>query len=79
MVVKMKQIYFVIIICAIIFGAYFYGVNIERAKCKIKFLQQQNQTQEQIVIKQRNIHETVYKTGVGDIRIILRDKYTIAD
>ena len=27
----------------------------------------------------RVIHEKVYKTGAGDIRGILRDKYTIAE
>ena len=60
-------------------GAYFYGFNIAQAKYKIQYLQAQNQNQEQIAIKQRKIHETVYKTGVDDIRIILRDKYSIAD
>jgi len=30
-------------------------------------------------IKERNINDTVFKTGVADIRRILRDKYTIAE
>ncbi len=75
----MKQIYLLLTIGALIIGAYFYGLNIARAKCQIQFLQNQNQIKEQTVIKQRKIHETVYKTGVGDIRFILRNRYTIAD
>ena len=35
--------------------------------------------QQKNTITKRNNHEIVYKTGVGDIRRILRDKYTIAE
>lgn len=66
-----------------IFGAYFYGVNITNAKCDMKHMQnnliQNEQQQKQFFQHQRIIHENVYKTGVGDIRRILRDEYTIAE
>ena len=66
-------------ISALILGAYFYGVNITNAKCREK--QSQNNLVEIQNIEQnkRIIHDTVYKTGMGDIRRILRDKYTIAE
>lgn len=78
-VIKMNKIYLMVAESALVFCAYFYGANVARAKCKIQFLENQKQTQEQIIFKERKIHEIVYKTGVDDIRSILRDKYTIAD
>ena len=71
----MIRIYFIVGVSAMIFGAYFYGVNMTNSKCEKKYLQNIQQTQQ----KQRVIHDKVYKTGVGDIRRILRDKYTITD
>ena len=71
------------LICAIIVGAYFYGASVADNKCHIEHLKNElktnEQNQQQFINNQRIIHETVYKTGVADIRIILRDKYTIAD
>jgi len=60
-------------------GAYFYGVNITNAKCQIRQTEQQNKNATQIIQNQRVIHDTVYKTGLVDIRRILHDKYTIAE
>ncbi|MBQ6011798.1 MAG: hypothetical protein IJL23_01630 [Alphaproteobacteria bacterium] len=75
----MKKIYFIVAIGALIFGAYFYGVNITHAKCREK--QSQNNLVEIQNIEQnkRIIHDTVYKTGMRNIRRILHDKYTIAE
>ena len=75
----MNKIYLIIAISAFVLGAYFYGVNITNAKCHAQYLQTNIKNQEQSILKERKIHENVYKTGVSDIRIILRDKYTIAD
>ena len=49
------------------------------SKCKIQNLQNQINAGEQQQTKERIINDAVYKTGVGDIRRILRDKYTIAE
>ena len=77
------KIYLLIALGALIIGAYFYGAKIADAKCKIKNLQnnlnENIQSQKQFNDNQRIIHETVYKTGVADIRRILCDKYTIAE
>ena len=62
-----------------IFGAYFYGVNITNAKCDKKYLQNNLQNIQQIQQNQRVIHDKVYKTGVADIRRILHNEYTIAE
>ena len=75
----MLKIYLIILICAIFFGAFFYGKNIGISQCKIQNLQNQIDVDEQKQIKERIINDTVYKTGVRDIRHVLRDKYTIAE
>lgn len=75
----MNKIYFLILICTLIFGAYFYGVNITKADCRANFAQQNFVDIQQTQKHKREIHEVVYKTGMADIRSILRDKYTIAE
>lgn len=65
---------FVAIVCV-----YFYGINTEREKCKTKHFQDNFETITKTQQQQKVIHDTVYKTGVGDIRRILFDKYTIAE
>lgn len=60
-------------------GAYFYGFNIANSKCQNKQLQNNIFEIQQIQQNKKEIHDTVYKTGVADIRRILRDKYTIAE
>ena len=79
MVVKMNKIYFMLAIGALVWGAYFYGVNITNAKCQIRYFQETNHAQEILIKNKKEIHENVYKTGVRDIRRILRDKYSIAE
>ena len=79
----MNKLYLIIGIGAVVYGAYFYGVNIAKAKCKMQVATENLQTfqdiQQKNTITKRQNHEIVYKTGVGDIRRILRDKYTIAE
>ena len=63
---------------ALCLGAYFYGANITNAKCREKIAQNNLNEIQQIEHNTKDIHDTVIKTGVADIRRILRDKYTIA-
>lgn len=75
----MNKIYFIILTSVLIIGAYFYGVNITNIKCRERRVTD-NLSEIQIIEQnKKEIHETVYKTGVADIRRILRDKYTIAE
>ena len=76
---NMNKIYLIMAICALILGAYFYGANIADAKCQIRQITENTQKQTYLINNQRIIHENVYKTGLVDIRRILRDKYTIAE
>ena len=59
-------------------GAFFYGKSVGFSRCEKQTFQNQINANEQNQINKRVINETVYKTGVNDIRRILRDKYTIA-
>jgi len=75
----MIKLYLTILICAIVCGAFFYGKNVGTSECEMKKLHNQIDTTEQYQIKERNINDKVYKTGLRDIRRILHDKYTIAE
>lgn len=79
MVRKMTKLYFIMLLGTLILGAYFYGANIAKAKCQMQYMQQEKQKQEIIIKDKRKIHETVYRTGIVDIRSVLRDKYSIAE
>ncbi len=79
----MKKLYFLVAGCVIVGGAYVCGLNVGDAKCDARITREnlqniQNLQIESIKTKRTN-HEIVYKTGVDDIRRILRDKYTIAE
>ena len=77
----MNKIYLFGMIGVIVCGAYFYGLNVADAKCRAQIavanLQSLQNLQNQTIKTKKENHEIVYKTGVHDIRRILRDKYTI--
>ena len=75
----MTKIYLIISVCAIIIGAFFYGEHVGNSKCKLQNLHEQIKTTENKEINKRIINDKVYKTGVADIRGVLRDKYTIKE
>jgi len=79
----MNKLYLIIAVGGVICGAYVCGANIADAKCRAKTVQQNfaelQKYQNQISQIKRKNHETVYKTGVRDVRRILRDKYTISE
>ena len=75
----MNKLYLILLFCAFAYGAYVFG----KTKCQLNVAQNnlvQNQKQQELFLqRKRIIHENVYKTGVADIRRILRDEYTIAE
>lgn len=75
----MIKLYLIILVCVIVCGAFFYGKNVGISKCEIQQFQNQINTINQIKHRERILNDTVYKTGVHDIRRILYDKYTIAE
>jgi len=68
---------------ALLFGAvflsYFTGVYVEKFRCDTRIANtiSDNIIQNTNLMEQTN--EMVFHTGVGDVRRILREKYTIAD
>ena len=79
----MNKFYVLCLFVAIICGAYFCGLNMGIEKCRAKTAQKNAENIQQQYIQNNNnkriIHDKVYKTGVGDVRRFLRDKYTIAE
>ena len=67
----------------IIGGFYVCGFYNGKEKCRAEIAQQNAENIHSQYIQNNNnkrlIHEKVYKTGAGDIRGILRDKYTIVE
>ena len=58
---------------------YLYGLNVGKSKCEIKNYTEQINISNQNDKQKRILNDTVYKTGVRDIRRILHDKYTIGE
>ena len=73
------KIYLIFLILALVGGAYFCGGQIAQKKCETHIAQNQTNEITQAIKIQRKADEKVYNTGVGDIRRILRAKYTIAE
>ena len=73
------QKYLIIAVCAMVFGAYFFGARIAREKCAVRGANAQTNEIINNVNMVRVANEKTVHTGVRDIRDILRRKYTIAE
>lgn len=73
------QKYLIIAVCAMVFGAYFFGARIAREKCVADGANAQTNEIINNVNMVRVANEKTVHTGVRDIRDILRRKYTIAE
>ena len=71
--------YLIIAVAVIVAGACFFGMRIGCTKCETNALRAQSNEMLNITNIKRNTDEVVFNTGVGDIRRVLRAKYTIAD
>ena len=78
MVFFMNKMYLLLFVVCATVGAYFYGANIADMKCRMKYANYELETNKKITTKQKAVRDVANKTGVDDIRRILRDKYTIA-
>lgn len=75
----MLRVYLAVLICTAIFLSYFVGGHVATVRCRERGA---HSAVEQIVNNNaimENTNDTVLHTGVGDIRRILREKYTIAE
>ena len=73
------QKYLIIAVCAMVFGAYFFGARIAHEKCVADGANAQTNDIINNVNMVRVANEKTFHTGVRDIRNILRRKYTIAE
>lgn len=75
----MIRFYVAALFSAAIFLSYFVGVHVANIRCRERI---SNANVEQIMMHAEiteNTNDTVLHTGVGDIRRILYEKYTIAE
>ena len=75
----MKYMYCATLFGVAIFLSYVMGVHVGKLKCDARIA---NMNTNEIIVNTKqigNINETVFHTGVGNIRRILREKYTIAE
>ena len=75
----MKYFYYAMLLGVAIFFVYLIGVHVGGVKCRAKVA---NANYEQIIMNTKIMEQTnedVLHTGVGNIRHILHEKYTIAD
>lgn len=75
----MTKYYIPVAILVIILFAYFFGIIRGRDKCIKQIATENMNISQQQNIKKEKINAEIYRTGTGDIRNILRTKYTIAD
>ncbi|MDL2295256.1 hypothetical protein LJC18_00335 [Lachnospiraceae bacterium OttesenSCG-928-E19] len=77
----MNKIYIGAAILAVVYGAYWAGGRIANAQCRadqvIDNAMQNDKIHQTIIETKRIVNETVITTGTIDIRMRLRDKYTI--
>ena len=72
------RIYFMAAIAAVVCCAYWAGLRIGREQCRADAARVATDAQTQILQQQRKIDAETYNRGTGDIRRVLREKYTIA-
>jgi len=75
----MTKLYLIGAICGIIATVYLFGITRGREKCIQQIATQTTTNIQQQNIKKEKIHAEIYRTGIRDIRDILRAQYTIAD
>jgi len=75
----MSKLYLYGAILAGLVTAWCAGTVIGRAKCMENVANRAAVNSQQQIAKKEKINAEIYRTGVRDIRDILRTKYTIAD
>ena len=73
-----KYLMILVAICIAIFLVYWAGVRVGVEKCSSNALLNSARVQSQIIMLKRDVDAETFSRGVGDIRRILRERYTIA-
>ncbi len=76
---SMFRIYFFCAVAACGVGLYFYGRAAGVSRCRMDIGAATMRAHVQIIKQVEKVNEDAMHTGVGDIRRILREKYTIAE
>jgi len=75
----MRFVYFLVFCAAVCAGAYWAGARNGAARCRENQSTAGLAAQIQIIKQTEKINEDIMRTGLGDIRRVLREKYTIAE
>lgn len=75
----MKMIYLPLTIAVMVLLAFVAGRSVGAARCRANVATQSAQAQIQIIKQTEKINENVLRTNLGDIRRVMREKYTIAE
>ncbi len=68
-----------VVIVGVIFSAYYVGMRVAGAQCVAERQADAVQQQAKIIKIQRIVNDQVSNTAAGDVRRVLREKYTIAE
>ena len=66
-------------VCAAMFFSYVAGMRVGREKCRVDVASQTGAIQSQAIKIMGDVNAETFNRGVGDIRRILHEKYTIAE
>ena len=75
----MNKIYFLLFFMFVLFGAYIAGGRVATEKCRGMMVGDIAAKQMEIIKIQEDINAEAVSRGLGDIRRVLREKYTIAE
>lgn len=76
--IKMR-IYIFLTLFGVVFFTFFVGKYVGRANCQTETAVAQSHVQTEIIKKIGEVNEETLGRGTGDIRRILRERYTIAE
>ena len=75
----MYKLYFLLFLLAVVCGAYFAGGQVAHQRCNARVGADVVAQQLQIMKIQGDINAEAYNSNTGDIRRVLRERYTIAE
>ncbi len=75
----MNKLYFLLFFIVVVCGAYIVGGRVALEKCRADSAHNITAQQTEIIKIQGEINAETVARGVGDIRRVLRKKYTIAE
>lgn len=75
----MNKLYLLLFFIAVVWGAYWVGGRVASEKCRGLVANNAVAQQAELIKIQEVVNAEAVSRGVGDIRRVLREKYTIAE